>query len=197
MTTCCVVNATRTLIQLDNSKRRPRAISEQSDGKKIHGLSCNIDYPRIHWVYGRVYHAPRSHRAETAHSLGHLWSNNRNQDGGHGTVGPPCWFRTPINLHFNWLHGQTGRSLHTKAGTVMRRPRALTICTEKNPGNFGELTKSWNRFIPVECFREKVKPSEIYIYLYILPFSSLLPEFLKTSSVPFVHNYRCQAIFQT
>ena len=46
MTTCCVVNANilYTLIQLDNSKHRSRAISRLSEGRKIHVLSCNIDY---------------------------------------------------------------------------------------------------------------------------------------------------------
>ena len=47
MTTCCVVNANilNTLIQLDNSKHHSRAISRLSEGRKIHVLSCIIDYP--------------------------------------------------------------------------------------------------------------------------------------------------------
>ena len=47
MTTCCVVNANilNTLIQLDNSKHRSRAISRLSEGRKVHVLSCIIDYP--------------------------------------------------------------------------------------------------------------------------------------------------------
>ena len=46
MTTCYVVNANilNTLIQLDNSKHRSRAISRPSEGKKIHVLPCSIDY---------------------------------------------------------------------------------------------------------------------------------------------------------
>ena len=40
MTTCCVVNANilYTLIQLDNSKHRSRAINRLSEGRKIHVL---------------------------------------------------------------------------------------------------------------------------------------------------------------
>ena len=47
MTTWCVVipNILYTLIQLDNSKQRSRAISRLSEGRKIHALSYNIDYP--------------------------------------------------------------------------------------------------------------------------------------------------------
>ena len=46
MTTCCVVNVNilNTLIQLDNSKHRSRAISRLSECRKIHILSCNFDY---------------------------------------------------------------------------------------------------------------------------------------------------------
>ena len=46
MTTCCVVKANilNTLIQLSNSKHRSRAISRLSEGRKIHILSCIIDY---------------------------------------------------------------------------------------------------------------------------------------------------------
>ena len=44
MTTCCVVNTNilNTLIQLNNSKHRSRAISRLSEGRKIHVLSCII-----------------------------------------------------------------------------------------------------------------------------------------------------------
>ena len=59
--TCCVVSAnilyifvdlihdarhfcTRINCLLDNSKHRSRAISRLSEGRKIHVLSCNIDY---------------------------------------------------------------------------------------------------------------------------------------------------------
>ena len=47
MTVCFVVNANvlYTLIQLDNSKHRSRAISTLFEDRKIHILSCNIDYP--------------------------------------------------------------------------------------------------------------------------------------------------------
>ena len=47
MTTCCVVNANmlNTLIQLDNSKHRSRAISRLSEARKIRIFWCNIDYP--------------------------------------------------------------------------------------------------------------------------------------------------------
>ena len=61
MTSCCVVSAnilyifvdlihdarhfcTRINCPLDNSKHRSRAISRLSEGRKIHVLSCNIDY---------------------------------------------------------------------------------------------------------------------------------------------------------
>ena len=46
MTTCCVVNANilYTLIQLDNSKHRSRAINRLPEGRKIHVLSCIMDY---------------------------------------------------------------------------------------------------------------------------------------------------------
>ena len=43
-------NISYSLIQLDNSKHRSRAISrlsEGSEGRKIHVLSCNIDYPSL------------------------------------------------------------------------------------------------------------------------------------------------------
>ena len=43
------------------------------------------------------------------------------------------------------------------------------------------------RFIPVECFRKKVIPSEVFIFL------AFFPEFPEIS-VPFVHNYQCQTI---
>ena len=45
------------------------------------------------------------------------------------------------------------------------------------------------RFIPVECFREKGNTFRGTVY----SFFSLLPEFPEIS-VPFVHNYQCQAI---
>ena len=40
-----LANTLNTLIQLDNSKHRSRAISRLSEGRKIHILLCNIDYP--------------------------------------------------------------------------------------------------------------------------------------------------------
>ena len=40
-----LANILNTLIQLDNSKHRSGAISRLSDSRKIHILSCNIDYP--------------------------------------------------------------------------------------------------------------------------------------------------------
>ena len=55
-----------TLIQLDNSKHRSRAISRLSEGRKIHVLSCNIDY-RFPWVPVRVHHTTCSHRGSWAH----------------------------------------------------------------------------------------------------------------------------------
>ena len=55
-----------TLIQLDNSKHRSRAISRLSEGRKIHVLSCNIDY-RFPWVHVRVHHTTCSHRGSWAH----------------------------------------------------------------------------------------------------------------------------------
>ena len=42
------------------------------------------------------------------------------------------------------------------------------------------------RFIPVECFRKKGNTFRGFFF-------SLLPEFPEIS-VPFVHNYQCQAI---
>ena len=40
-------NISYSLIQLDNSKHRSRAISRLSKGRKMHVLSCNIDYPSV------------------------------------------------------------------------------------------------------------------------------------------------------
>ena len=55
-----------TLIQLDNSKHRSRAISRLSEGRRIHVLSCNIDY-RFPLVHVRVHHTTCSHRGSWAH----------------------------------------------------------------------------------------------------------------------------------
>ena len=51
-----LANILNTLIQLDNSKHRSGAIGRLSEGRKIHILSCNIEYPV------RVHHATRGHR---------------------------------------------------------------------------------------------------------------------------------------
>ena len=40
-----LANILNTLIQLDNSKHRSGAIGRLSEGRKIHILSCNIEYP--------------------------------------------------------------------------------------------------------------------------------------------------------
>ena len=46
-TTSCVMiaNILNTLIHVDNSKQRSRPISRLSEGRKIHALSYNFDYP--------------------------------------------------------------------------------------------------------------------------------------------------------
>jgi len=66
--------------------------------------------------------------------------------------------------------------LHTSVDT----PRALTICTA-NPVIPGRI--QMERFIPVECFWKKGNTFRG------IPFS----RFFRIS-VPFVHNYQCQAI---
>ena len=73
----------------------------------------------------------------------------------------------------------------------MRRPRALTICVE-NPSVIPrriQIEEIVRTVYSGGILREKVIPSEIYILL----FSSLLPEFLKISVLS-VHNYQCQII---
>ena len=68
----------------------------------------------------------------------------------------------------------------------MRRPRALTNCTE-NPLTSGRIQiEDIEQFIPVEYLKKKVTPSEIYSTFF-------LPEFLKISVLS-VHNYQCQII---
>ena len=46
-TTSCVMiaNILNTLIHVDNSKQRSRPISRLSEGRRIHALSYNFDYP--------------------------------------------------------------------------------------------------------------------------------------------------------
>ena len=53
-----------TIIQLDNSKHRSRAISRLSEGRRIHVLSCNIDYPV---PLSPSHHTTCSHRGSLAH----------------------------------------------------------------------------------------------------------------------------------